>query len=610
MKKIFILGLVLGLCWTGGAWAQALLAVQNVKGRTQMSLDGMWKYAVDPYGHGGYKGNGGFGRDRHFDGSQLQDYDFDTSDEIRVPGDWNTQKEKLYYYEGTVWYRTRFDGANRTDGMRQFLHFGAVNYEAVVWLNGKMVGSHVGGYTPFEIEVTGKLKERDNSLVVRVNNTRLPEGIPTMNTDWWNYGGITRSVSLVEVPETYVKDYTINISKDRKWIEGSVQLADAKAGMKVTVEIPELKLKQSVNLLDDSGLWTFAYTAPKKLRLWTPESPKLYDVVISTETETVKDRIGFRTIETEGQKILLNGEEVFLAGVNIHEEGLGDHGRVTTREEDSLLLTMAKDLGCNFVRLAHYPHNEDMTRLADEMGLMVWSEIPLYWGIQWTNEKTYENAQNQLREMIGRDHNRCSIIIWSIANETAVRPERTAFLTKLAGEARGLDGTRLISAALQNVNKRLTPTTYTVEDPLGEALDLFSFNEYIGWYDAKKEFCDSITWQLSTTKPVVISEFGAGARIGRHSGPDAYFSEDNMESVYRHQFVMLDKIPGLAGTIPWVLKDFRSPHRLLVGIQDDYNRKGLYSEKGEKKQAWKVVREWNVRKREQVEWRALLAGSR
>ena len=195
--------------------------------------------------------------------------------------------------------------------------------------------------------------------------------------------------------------------------------------------------------------------------------------------------------------------------------------------------------------------------------------------------------------MISRDHNRASIIIWSIANETAVRKDRTDFLTNLANKARTLDDTRLVSAALQNVNKRLTPTTYTVEDPLKDALDLFSYNEYIGWYDAPKEFCDSITWQLDTDKPVVISEFGGGAALGRHSGKNAFFSEDNLVELYKHQFTMLRKIPGLAGTIPWVLKDFRSPHRLLEGIQDNYNVKGLYSKDGQKKAAWQIVKDWN-----------------
>ena len=565
--------------------------IQNAAGREYTSLSGEWKSIVDPYGHGLICQ---FWRDDTFDGTRLQDYDFDTSQTLSVPGDWNTQKRELFYYEGLMWYRRKFD-YSLPEGRRLFLRFDAANYETQVWLNGRKLGRHTGGFTPFEFEITSLVKKKDNSLVVCVDDTRKPDGIPTMNTDWWNYGGLTRDVKLIETGSTFIKDYSIALSEDGKAIEGWMQ-ADGKnmAVNSMLLEIPELKIKKQLTP-DESGKASFRIKARPKV--WAPDSPKLYSVRISLGGETVSDEIGFRSIKTSGSKILLNGKEIFLCGVNIHEETVNTNKRCTTREEDSLLLSMAKELGCNFVRLAHYPHNEDMVRLADRMGLMVWSEIPLYWGIDWKNANTYILAEQQLAEMINRDHNRCSVIIWSIANETAVNRERTEFLTKLAGKARELDSSRLISAALQNVNKRLTPTTYTVEDPLGEVLDIFSYNEYIGWYDAPKEFCDSITWQLNTDKPVVISEFGGGARLGRNTGKGHFFSEDNLVELYRHQFTMLEKIPGLAGTIPWVLKDFRSPHRLLEGIQDNFNRKGLYTENGEKKKAWQIVRAWNDRHR-------------
>lgn len=562
--------------------------IQHVGARKTTSLDGRWKSIVDPYNHGHYSA---FHHDRKFDGTALQDYDFDTSEELTVPGDWNTQRKELFYYESIVWYRTKFD-YTLPAGRRLFLHFGAANYEAKVWLNGKFLGKHVGGFSPFEFEITDGVKPQGNSLVVSVDATRRVDGIPTLNTDWWNFGGLTRSVCLVEVAQTFIRDYALQLDTDskNKAIRASVTLSNKEAGKSVLVEIPELKVKKAL-VTDAEG--KAALTVKAAPKLWSPASPKLYDVRLTLDGETIQDKIGFRTIATQGQKILLNGQEVFLCGVNIHEETVGTNKRCTTREEDSTLLAMAKELGCNFVRLAHYPHNEDMVRLADEMGLMVWSEIPLYWGIDWRNQKVYALAEQQLEEMVARDHNRASIIIWSIANETAVNNDRTSFLTRLANRTRELDNTRLVSAALQNVNKRLAPTVYTVEDPLGEALDLFSYNEYIGWYDAPKEFCDSITWQLNTNKPVVISEFGGGARLGRHSGQNAYFSEDNMVELYKHQFTMLRKIPGLAGTIPWVLKDFYSPHRLLIGIQDNFNRKGLYDDQGRKKAVWQVVKDWN-----------------
>ena len=563
--------------------AQSLM---NIESRKHTSLDGMWKCIVDPYGHWYH-----FWEDKKFDGTVLQDYDFDTSDEIRVPGDWNTQDSRFYYYEGRMWYRTKFRH-NLKPGNKLFLHFGAVNYQSTIYVNGKEVGRHEGGYTGFQFDITEFVKaDADNSLVVLVDNKRRSDGIPSMSTDWWNYGGITRSVTLIETAPTYIFDYSVQVSDDYKMINSWIQLNGKDiANQTVRIEIPELKINKTA-VTDANGKAEISVKA--KPVLWTPYEPKLYKVLVSCLNETLTDEIGFRTIKTEGSKILLNGKEIFLCGVNLHEETIGDSRRAYSREDDSVLLTMAKNLSCNFVRLAHYPHNENMTRMADKIGLMVWSEIPLYWGIDWKNEKTYALANQQLTEMIQRDRNRAGIIIWSVANETAVQPERIAFLTRLVNDARAMDNSRLISAALQNINKQIAPNVYTVEDPLHEVLDIFSFNEYIGWYDRKKTACDSITWSLPRNKPIVISEFGAGGRIGRHSGADAYFSEDNMADVYRGQFNMLSKIEGLAGTIPWVMKDFRSPLRRLNGIQDDFNRKGIYSDKGEKKMVWQLLKDWN-----------------
>lgn len=582
MRQFYLLPIL--LCASLFASAQTMM---NVSGRAGMSLDGNWKNIVDPYGHWYH-----FWDDNKFDGSVLQDYDFDSSDELRVPGDWNTQHDRYYFYEGRMWYRTKFSYSPKP-GNRLFLHFGAVNYLSTVYVNGKELGKHEGGYTPFEFDVTDLVRaDGENSLVVLVDNQRRKDGIPSMSTDWWNYGGITRSVRLVEVAPTFVYDYSVQLDKQNfKQINAWVQLrGDNIANQSVTIEIPELKILKSA-VTDDSG--RAELTIKSSPKLWTPYEPKLYKVSIKYNSESVDDEIGFRSISTQGSKILLNGKEIFLCGVNLHEETVGDSRRAATREEDSVLLTMAKNISCNFVRLAHYPHNEEMTKMADKIGLMVWSEIPLYWGINWNSDKTYDLAKQQLSEMICRDRNRASIIIWSIANETAVQPERIAFLTKLAADARALDNSRLISAALQNINKQLSHNVYTVEDPLHEVLDIFSFNEYLGWYDNTKFACDSITWALPDNKPIVISEFGAGGKLGRHSGRDAYFSEDNMTDVYVHQFIMLSKIKGLAGTIPWVLKDFRSPLRKLKGIQDDFNRKGIYSDKGERKSVFYELKNWN-----------------
>ena len=223
-------------------------------------------------------------------------------------------------------------------------------------------------------------------------------------------------------------------------------LSGSSANDEVTISIPELDINKKIRV-DKTGKSDFTIRA--KPVLWTPDNPKLYDINIKTNDDIINDKIGFRTIATTGSKFLLNGKAIFLKGISIHEEAPYKTGRVTSSDECRILLHWAKELGCNFIRLAHYPHNEDMVREAEKMGLLVWSEIPVYWTILYENEKTYVNAENQLEEMISRDKNRAAIAMWSIANETPVSTSRNIFLSKLAKRARSIDNTRLITAAIR-----------------------------------------------------------------------------------------------------------------------------------------------------------------
>src|ERR1019366_4883985 len=228
-------------------------------------------------------------------------------------------------------------------------------------------------------------------------------------------------------------------------IAGWVKLNGGRARQQVSIRIPEAGVSASV-ATDANGY--AALSVPAKLTLWSPENPKLYEVTIASDTDSVRERIGFRTIETKGTDILLNGRPVFLRGVSIHEEAPFRSGRAWSKEDARTLLGWAKEMGCNFVRLAHYPHNENMIREADRMGLMVWSETPVYWTISWENPDTFANASNQLAESMARDKNRAAIVLWSVANETPVNDARNAFLRKLVAQVRSADSTRLVTAAM------------------------------------------------------------------------------------------------------------------------------------------------------------------
>ena len=591
MKTILLLIFLLAAVPTVRAQQTDLIA--NSDGRKTVSLNGQWRTIIDPYETGYYdyryqpSASGYFKDAKPKAKSDLIEYDFDTSESLAVPGDWNTQKERLLLYEGTIWYKKSFDYQRKAQ-TRLFVYFGAANYLADVYLNGEKIGRHEGGFTPFNFEITNLVRDKGNSLIVKVDNQRRRDAVPTLNTDWWNYGGLTREVKIVETPATFVQDYFIQLRQgSREQIGGWVRLKGDQPNQKVTVRIPAAGVSKTF-ATDANGYAEISFNA--NLTLWSPDNPKLYEVVVEAETDRVQDLIGFRTIETKGPEILLNGRPIFLRGVSIHEEAPFRGGRAFSKEDARTLLGWAKELGCNFVRLAHYPHNEFMVREADRLGLMVWSEIPVYWTILWENPATLENAQTQLSEMIARDKNRAAIIIWSMANETPIGDARLSFLRRLIERARSLDSTRLISAALER--HYVNDQTQMIDDPLGEYLDVLGCNEYVGWYDGLPEKADRLEWKTKYQKPLIMSEFGADALYGHHGDALTRWTEEYQEDLYRRTVKMLKRISFLRGTSPWILMDFRSPRRPLPGIQDFHNRKGLISDRGERKKAFYVMQQY------------------
>ena len=577
--------------------------ITDIPHRAAISLNGDWHVIPDPYDSGSVLYDGKPNEHSFFRNAKakspgdLVEYNFATSPTLKVPGDWNTQRPDLLWYEGTIWYERDFI-YHPPAGKRVFLYVGAANYFSRIGVNGTVVCDHQGGFTPYNCEVTSLLHDGDNFVVIQVNDARRKENVPTLSTDWWNYGGITRDVELVEMPQQFIQDYFLHLGAPSspavgeggvvKEIQGWVKLSDAIAGRQITVRIPEANLEKTFTT-DSTGIAQVSFPAAN-LELWSPSDPKLYQVEISTANDKVTDDIGFRTIEVRGQDVLLNGKPVFLKGVSIHEEAPFRSGRSFSEADDRTLLSWAKELGANYVRLAHYPHNESMVRLADRMGLMVWSEVPVYWTIDWENPATLANAETQATENITRDKNRAAIVIWSVGNETPILPARNTFMHQMVETVRHLDNTRLVSAALQ-VHK-VQGSTRILDDPLGADLDVLGCNEYIGWYEGGIDDIDHATYQTPYNKPLVMSEFGAGAVYGLHGDAGTRFTEEMQEAIYEHQTKMLDRIPFLRGTTPWILMDFRSPRRPLTGIQDFFNRKGLISDRGQKKKAFYVMQKW------------------
>jgi len=385
-----------------------------------------------------------------------------------------------------------------------------------------------------------------------------------------------------------VNNYKVQLTKgNQNEIEGFVQLKGANQAQEVIIDIPQAKINASFKT-NAEGYVTFKIPV-KKLEYWSPEDPKLYQVNIKTTTDEVSDKIGFRTIVAKGKDILLNGKSVFLRGIAIHDENPFIPGRPRSEADLRMLLTWAKELNCNYVRLAHYPHNEKMLRLADEMGLMVWAEVPVYWTISWENPETYQNAQQQLTDLIDLNKNRASVIIWSVGNETPISEPRNKFMGNLVDKAHSLDNTRLVAAALELHRK---DKTIYVDDVLGEKLDVVSFNEYAGWYWSSPDEIANYNWDIKYNKPVIISEVGGSALAGFHADKDTRWSEEYQDNLYKNQFKLLGKIDGLRGMTPWILVDFRSPRRPHPIYQNFWNRKGLISNTGQKKLAFYTLKNY------------------
>ena len=582
--------------------------ITNTDARKNVSLNGTWHYIIDPYETGFYdyrfkerpeKDAGAYWNNSEpKDKTQWTEHGYKAPYNINVPGDWNSQDRVFLYYEGTVWYQREFDKPQVAAGEEVYLYFGAVNYEAHVYLNGKKLGMHKGGFTAFNFKVpAGLLKDNGNFLVVKADNKRHADEVPTLNTDWWNYGGITRDVKLVVVPQHFITQYSVQLDpsqdivtskKSKKYkISGFVKTPGAAPGSSVTVEIPELKIKKAFTMEGDSLSFNFEAS---KVSLWSPENPKLYSVKVSCGKDAVSEKIGFRKIEVSGKKIILNGKQVFLRGISIHEEIPQGMRRAQSTKDANQLLGWAKELNCNMVRLAHYPHSEHMTRAADSLGLLVWSEIPVYWTINFGNPEVLAKAKKQLNEMITRDRNRASIIIWSVGNETPLSEARNNFMSTLVKTAKKLDSSRLISAALEvGYNEGVNH----IDDPLGQYTDIVALNEYLGWYRGTPQDCQTAKWTVAYDKPFFISETGAEGVFGFHADKEARFSEEYQEWYYLEQIKMFDRFPdSYSGISPWILADFRSPKRNNPNYQNGWNTKGLIDMKGNKKKAFYVLQSY------------------
>ena len=616
-----------------------------IDNREYLSLNGQWKYIVDPMNNGLPETSffGGFPENKtQKDGYELIEYNFDQADVINVPGAWNEQKDELFFYQGSIWLFKKFNFSIDPNKLNH-LYIGASNFSTKIFLNGERVGQFNSGYTAFNFDISDYLINGENVLLVQINANLSENSVPTKKTDWWPYGGLVGDVLIVNTPKIFIENAYVQISDlQKKQLNFRAKL-NLNKNMNIKLIIDELNLQRSFTTnkngeIDESIKF-------KNIDLWSPDNPKLYNVTVKIEGDEIFDQIGFREIKTKGKQIFLNGTPIKFKGISMHAEPIGEKGVAFSKAHFESLVTTSKELNINFIRAAHYPYTRHMAKVCDELGIMLWEEIPVYWNINWTNTQTKEDALNMLSNLVTRDWNRASVVVWSLGNETPFSKDRMTFMNDLKERLGKLDVSRLKSAAIlsgdaQTFSKlisiiakagletkdltakerytfeeivksvpvpveKLLPFEININDPLANELDLIAYNEYFGWYytsffsaqigiresllrEIMFELMPSFIIRSEFNKPIHISEFGAGAK---HSfkKTNQVWSEEYQAKVYLKQLEMLKSNPQVQGISPWILKDFRSMMRPLNNVQDFYNRKGLIDENGNKKQAFSVL---------------------
>ncbi len=549
--------------------------------RPHTRLDGPWHFTLDLFDEGL--------RQKWYADTPLpapqwprpRDYDAGQGQTVDLPACWTAQRAEWSYFEGAAWYTRTLAYVPDPARPRTLLCIGAANYQARVFVNGIFVGTHLGGSTPFCVELTQHLVPGDNRLQIQVDNRRERHRVPMKHFDWFNHGGIYREIALLHLPGVFIRDASVQLLPDGSFsrLAVDVTLSDP-VDREVTLDIPALGITHVLQVRAGHG----RAVLQARPRLWSPADPHRYEVEFRLGEDVLRDQVGLREVRADGQRILLNGEPLYLKGICVHEDDLR-LGKVSTEQDVRRRFADARQLGCNFLRLSHYPHHAHVARIADELGFLLWEEVPVYWAIAFDNPATLADARNQLQELVRRDRNRASVILWGVGNENEDSDARLAFMRELAQTARALDPTRLVGAACL-INRQ----KFCIEDRLTEHIDVIGINEYFGWYEPDFSGLDRLLHASAPDKPVIISETGADALAGHHGRSDEFFTEECQAHVFEQQIRRLARAPYICGMTPWLLYDFRSERRQTV-FNQGFNRKGLIAEdKTTRKQAFEVLR--------------------
>ncbi|MEJ2279628.1 MAG: glycoside hydrolase family 2 TIM barrel-domain containing protein [Candidatus Lokiarchaeota archaeon] len=541
-----------------------------------ISLNGVWKGKPD------FKNIG-------IENQWFRPDSFDKSDinllDIKIPGSFNLL-DGIEVFEGIFWHFFEFEIVGiENDNKDFFLNFKAANFNTKVWMNGKFIGEHNGGFTPFRFIINDYINPKKNFLAVRSDNQRKKDRLPALVFDWFNWGGIYRNVDLQIMDKNRISNIKIK-TKSISLKECSVEISIMVKGVvSINWEIFEsndLDILYRGNLTDISGVINFEVTL-KNYKLWSPETPNLYCFKItklnqdSHDSSIYKENFGIREIEIKGNYIYLNKRVIRLKGVSLHEE-LMPYGRTIPFKERENDLKRMKSLGFNALRTSHYSHDEALLSIADKLGLLILEEIPVYFLCDFKNPKTFRLAAKMVKSLIERDFNHPSVIWWSVGNEIPIeRPRAARFIKNLMKWVKRFDDSRIVTYVSMKLFSDLTR----------RYADVATINFYFGWYVGSPRLISLMLDVMRTSafhKPWIYTEFGAGAKYGYHDiwKNQTKFSEERQLYVLDHSIKTFNSKSYLAGWFIWIYRDFRSLTRQNK-YQEGYNRKGIVSEKNETK---------------------------
>jgi beta-glucuronidase len=589
-----------------------MLYPRDTATRERRSLNGLWRFMLDVAGEG---------RDeRWWDGLPAG------TREIPVPASYNDifPERDVRGHVGDVWYETRVWVPARWGGQRIVLRFGSATHRVVVWVNGRQVAEHEGGYTPFEADVTDVIEAgAENRVTAVVNNVLTWQSIPPGYVeqtpdgqrqhyfhDFFNYAGLHRPVWLYTTPRAHITDITVvtELTDTAGTVSYQVQTSDAD-GLQVRVILTGADGAEAARADGAQGQLTVPEVRP-----WRPGEGYLYDLTVQLHhggelVDTYVLPVGIRTVRVDGTRFLINGVPFYFRGFGKHEDAA-----VRGKGYDDVFMVhdfeLMNWLGANSFRTSHYPYAEEVLEYADRHGIVVIDETPavgLNMGLggpmlggqglptfsaDTVNDATQEAHRQVIRELIARDKNHPCVVVWSIANEPeSDTPQSRAYFEPLAAETRRLDPSRPVGFA----NVMLAPAG---KDMIADLFDIIMLNRYYGWYAHTGDLAaaeraleaELNAWAAKLAKPIIITEYGADTLPGLHAVIPEPWTEEYQADLLAMSHRVFDRIDAVVGEQIWSFADFATSSGIM---RVDGNKKGLFTrERRPKASVYPLRRRW------------------